>query len=147
MLYRLLADLVVAVHVSFMVFVAVGALLAWRWAWLTRLHAPSVAWAVAGVAVGLSCPLTSLEKLLREKGGEAAYAGGFVDRYIEGTVYPDSLTPALWAVAGVVVAAGYWRLGVSRCRGGGGGGDRWSTRGRRGAGSRPRTRGGTPTGR
>ncbi len=107
MLYRLLADLVVVVHVAFIVFVAAGAILAWRRPWLVWLHAPSLAWALAGVTVGMSCPLTPLEKSLRRLAGEEGYAGGFVDHYLEGVVYPGSLTPLLRGLAALAIVAGY----------------------------------------
>ncbi len=62
MIYRLLADLVVVIHLAFIVFVAVGGLLAWRWPQLVWAHVPVVVWAVAIVAIGFTCPLTPLEK-------------------------------------------------------------------------------------
>ena len=107
MLYRLTADLVVVVHLGFILFVALGALLAWRWPWLVLLHAPSLVWAVASVTIGVPCPLTPLEKSLRRLAGEEGYAGGFVDRYIEGVVYPESLTPVLRAMVAAAVVLGY----------------------------------------
>ena len=107
MAYRLLADLVVVVHLGFIAFVAAGALLAWRRPWLVWLHAPSIAWALAGITVGVPCPLTPLEKSLRRLAGDAGYAGGFVDHYVEGVVYPGSLTPVLRAVAASAIVAGY----------------------------------------
>jgi hypothetical protein len=107
MLYRLLADLVVVVHLAFIAFVAVGALLAWRRPWLVLLHVPSVGWALAGITVGVPCPLTPLEKSLRRLAGEEGYAGGFVDHYVEGVVYPGSLTPVLRAVVAVAILVGY----------------------------------------
>ncbi len=108
--YRFMADLVVVVHVAFLVFVATGGLLACRWPRLALLHAPSLAWAVSSITVGLPCPLTSLEKRLRELGGDPPYSGGFVDRYLEGVVYPGALTPVLWVVAAVAIAVGYIAL-------------------------------------
>ena len=122
MLYRLTADLVVVVHLGFILFVAVGALLAWRWPWLVLLHAPSLVWAVASVTIGVPCPLTPLEKSLRRLAGEEGYAGGFVDRYVEGVVYPESLTPVLRAMVAAAVVAGYAglyrkRLAASRVSG------------------------------
>ena len=114
MVYRLVADFVVVVHLAFIVFVAVGGLLAWRRPGLLWLHVPSVMWAVATVTVGLTCPLTSLEKFLRDMAGGEGYGGGFVDRYVEGVVYPESLTPLLRAVVVVAIAAGY--LGLLRRR-------------------------------
>ena len=105
--YQLLADFVVVVHLAFIVFVAAGALLAWRWPGVLLLHVPSVAWAVAGVTVGLTCPLTVLESTLRHRASGEGYGGGFVDHYVEGVVYPESLTPLLRAVAAVAVVIGY----------------------------------------
>jgi len=110
MLYRLLADLVVVVHLAFIVFVAVGGLLAWRWPWLLWLHAPSLVWAVTSITAGLDCPLTPLEKVLRELAGDQGYAGGFVDQYLEDVVYPGSLTPWLRALAFVTIVIGYLGL-------------------------------------
>lgn len=107
MLYRLTADLVVVIHLAFIAFVAIGGLLAWRWRWLLWLHLPSVVWALATVTVGLPCPLTPLEKYFRRLAGDEGYGGGFVDRYIEGVVYPESLTPLLRAMVAIAILVGY----------------------------------------
>lgn len=107
MLYRLTADLVVVVHLVFLVFVGVGPLLARRRPWLAWLHVPSLVWAVTSITIGLTCPLTALEKLLRRLAGEGAYGGGFVDQYVEGVVYPESLSTLLRAMACVAIAVGY----------------------------------------
>jgi hypothetical protein len=116
MAFRLTADLVVVVHLAFLVFVGAGALLAWRWEWLVRLHAASLVWAVSIVTIGFSCPLTALEKYLRGLGGGEAYGGGFVDHYVEGVVYPESLTPVLRAIAAVAILVGYAGLHRRRMR-------------------------------
>ena len=94
MIYRLLADLVVLVHLAFIVFVAVGALLAWRWPHLVWAHVPVVVWAVAIVAIGFTCPLTPLEKLLRRRAGGEAYDDGFIDHYLDRGRLSRSLHPA-----------------------------------------------------
>jgi hypothetical protein len=107
MLYVLMADLVVVIHVAFIVFVGGGSLLARRRPWLAWLHAPSLTWAVASITIGTPCPLTALEKLLRRLAGEGAYAGGFVDHYVEGVVYPASLTPLIQAMALTAIVVGY----------------------------------------
>ena len=114
MLYRLTADLVVVVHLAFIVFVGVGALLAWRCPRLLWLHAPSLLWAVAGVTIGVPCPLTPLEKSLRRLAGEDGYGGGFVDQYLEGVVYPESFTTLLRAMVAAAVVVGY--VGLYRRR-------------------------------
>ena len=112
MLYRVLADAVVVVHLAFIMFVATGALLAWRWPSLVWVHLPALAWGVATIAIGLPCPLTSIEKGLRRLGGAGGYEGGFVDRYVEDVVYPDEYSLVLRALAAVAVVAGY--LGRAR---------------------------------
>jgi hypothetical protein len=109
MVFDVMADAVVVVHVAFIAFVAVGALLAWRWRWLVWLHVPAVVWGVGIIAIGWDCPLTPLEKWLRRQDGQS-YEGGFVDRYLEGVVYPEELTPLLRAVAALLVVIGYVHL-------------------------------------
>ena len=91
--YRLLADLVVVVHFAFIVFVAVGAFMAWRWPWLVWLHVPSVIYSALIITVGFQCFLTPLEVHFRERAGEEGYSGGFVDRYIEDVSTPGSTRP------------------------------------------------------
>ena len=115
MVYRALADAVVVVHVAFIVFVAAGGLLAWRWPRVLWAHVPAVAWGLGGVTVGVDCPLTPLEKALRRRGGEPAYEGGFVDRYVEGVMFPESFTPVLRAVAAALIVAG-WAGALVRAR-------------------------------
>jgi hypothetical protein len=107
--YAVLGDLVVALHLAFIVFVAVGGFLAWRWSQLRWLHVPAVVWSAGIVAIGYRCPLTTVENHLRRLGGEAGYDGGFVDRYLTGVVYPGAyagLLQALLALAVVVSWAG-----------------------------------------
>jgi hypothetical protein len=116
MVFRLLADLVVVVHLAFILFVAVGGLLVWRWPRLMRLHVPALGWGIAIVTVGFTCPLTPLEKQLRERAGEQGYEGGFVDRYIEGVIYPGSLTRLLQALVAVAVIVGYAGMFARRRR-------------------------------
>jgi hypothetical protein len=111
-LYRLLADGVVALHAAFVLFIALGGILAWRWPRLLWLHVPAVVWGAGIVLVGYGCPLTPLEKWLRRRGGGEAYEGGFIDRYVEDVVYPEQYTPALRVVAAALIAIGWvgaWR--------------------------------------
>jgi Protein of Unknown function (DUF2784) len=105
--YRFLADAVVVVHFAFVVFVAVGGLLAWRWPRVLWLHVPAVVWGVGIVTVGYECPLTPLERYLRRRGGEDPSGSGFIDRYVEGVIYPEEYTPLLRAIAAVLVVVGW----------------------------------------
>jgi Protein of Unknown function (DUF2784) len=106
-IYRLLADLVVLIHLAFIVFVAVGALLAWRWPRLVWAHVPVVVWAVAIVAIGFTCPLTPLEKLLRRRAGGEVYSDGFIDHYLDGVVYPGRYTPLARGFVAALIIVGY----------------------------------------
>jgi hypothetical protein len=110
---RFAADGVMVVHFAFVVFVAVGGLLAWRWPRLLLAHVPAVAWGLGGVTVGYDCPLTPLEKLFRRRAGQEPYEGGFVDRYIEDVVYPDEYTPHLRALAAALILLG-WAVAIPR---------------------------------
>ena len=114
--YRLMADAVVVVHFGFILFGAVGGLLAWRWPRLVWLHVPVVAWGIGIVVVGFECPLTPLEKHFRRLGAEEGYEGGFVDRYVEDVIYPDTYTPLLRALAAVAIGVGWAGLLAHRRR-------------------------------
>ena len=110
MVFKVLADVVMVVHLAFIVFVAVGGLLALRWPRLFWLHVPAVAWAMGIVGVGYECPLTGLEKWLQRLSGGDSYKGGFVDRYVEDVIYPGELTPLLRTLTAVLIVAGYVAL-------------------------------------
>ena len=103
MVYRLLADLVLALHLCFIVFVILGALLAFRWPRIAWVHVPACVWGAALELFGLLCPLTPLENALRRAGGAADYTGGFVEHYLAPLVYPPGLTPRLQILLGVSV--------------------------------------------
>ncbi len=105
---RLLADLLVVLHLLFILFVVLGGLLVLRWPWLAWLHLPCAAWGAVVELTGRICPLTPLENRLRLEAGQAGYSGGFIDHYLIPVVYPPGLTPA-WQVAlgvGVLVING-----------------------------------------
>ncbi len=107
MSWSTVADLVVVSHLTYLVFVAVGGLLAWRWRWLIWVHLAAVAWALAILIIGQDCPLTGLQRFAEDRAGIAADGRGFVDRYIEGVVYPERFTAALRVLVGVLVVVGW----------------------------------------
>ena len=106
MLYRLLADAVMLAHFGFLVFLAVGGFLAWRWPRVLVAHAAAVVWGALSVFVGLTCPLTGWEDGLRRLSGEQGLPAGFVDTYLTGVIYPrEHLIAAQLLVAGLVAAS------------------------------------------
>ena len=102
MLYKLLADLVLILHLFFIVFVLLGGLLIlWR-RWILWLHIPALIWAVVLEFLGLICPLTPLENSLRKAGGDTGYSGGFIEHYLIPLIYPSGLTRELQMVLGAI---------------------------------------------
>ena len=91
--YGLLADLVVAAHLLFVLFAVAGGVLVTWWGRVAWLHVPAVLWAVGIEIGGWACPLTPLEQRLRRLAGEPVYGGdGFVAHYIVPLLYPPGLT-------------------------------------------------------
>lgn len=103
MIYRLLADLVVLVHLAFVVFAVAGAVLVLRWRWLLGLHLPAVVWAALIEFAGWICPLTPLENRLRTLSGGAGYRGGFIEHYLLPILYPSGLTRGVQIMLGSLV--------------------------------------------
>jgi hypothetical protein len=103
MLYRGLADLVLVVHLAFVMFVVLGGLLALRWPRVAWVHVPVAVYGAVIEFVGFICPLTPLEIWLRRLGGEAGYEGGFVEQYITAAIYPTGLTREIQLALGLGV--------------------------------------------
>src|SRR5512146_2070133 len=105
MTWRLLADLLVALHLAFTAFVIFGGFLTWKWRWAVFAHLPALAWGIWVEISGQICPLTPLEIHLRHAAGEAGYRGGFLDHYVLPLLYPPWLTrPDQWALAALLLA-------------------------------------------
>jgi hypothetical protein len=113
---QLFADLVVLLHLLFILFVALGGLLALRWRWMPWLHVPAAAWGGFVELTGRICPLTPLENRLRRAAGHAGYQGDFIEHYLLPLIYPAGLTreiqlalAALVVVLNAVIYMVVWR--------------------------------------
>ena len=102
MAYRWLTDLVVVVHFAFVLFVVFGGFLVLRWPRVAWVHVPAAVWGVLIEYAGFICPLTPLEHWLRERAGEAAQQGAFIDRYVLPLLYPVGLSRANQWVLGSI---------------------------------------------
>lgn len=103
MIYQLLADLVVLLHLGFVLFVVFGGLLALRWPRARWVHLPAALWGAWIELAGWVCPLTPLENRLRELGGEQGYSGGFIQHYLLPLLYPAGLTREIQIGLGLLV--------------------------------------------
>ena len=104
-MYSLAADGVLVLHLAFVLFVALGALLTLWWPRIAWVHIPAAAWGAAIEFGGWICPLTPLENALRARAGEAPYGGDFVARYLVPVIYPEGLTREAQIVLGILVVA------------------------------------------
>jgi hypothetical protein len=104
-MYSVLADVTLVVHFAFVVFVVAGGLLVMRWPRLVWAHIPAAVWGALIEFGGWVCPLTPLENEFRRRAGEAAYGGGFVERYLLPVIYPGAMTRTVQVTLGVLVIA------------------------------------------
>ena len=121
-LYRLAADLVLYLHISFVIFVIAGLLLivvgyfaGWRWirnGWFRMAHLAAIGIVVLQAWLGVLCPLTILEMWLREKAGDAVYPGSFIAHWIGQILYYDApawvFTLCYTAFGLLVIASWIW---------------------------------------
>jgi uncharacterized membrane protein YhhN len=70
------ADVLVVLHFAFVLFVVFGGLLALRWPKVAYVHLPVAIYGALIELVGWVCPLTPLEKRLRESAEWPATKGG-----------------------------------------------------------------------
>ena len=99
-LYQTLADLVLLLHILFVVFVVAALLLTivggyrqWQWVlnwWFRVVHLVAIAVVVAQSWVGLICSLTSLEMWLRVQAGGKRYDGSFIQYWLQRFLYYDA---------------------------------------------------------
>ena len=69
---------------------------------LIWLHMPAVIWGASTEFLGLICPLTPLEVMLRQLGGGPGYQTGFIEHYITAILYPSGLTRGLQIWLGIL---------------------------------------------
>ena len=120
MLYRVLADLIAVFHFFFILFVIFGGILVVRHPRFAIFHLPVAVWGTLIEFMSWRCPLTPLENELRRRGGDAVYAGGFIDHYIMPVLYPPGLTRGMQIAIGLAVLLlngfVYWKV-VQKMRG------------------------------
>ena len=110
MLFRALADAVLALHFAFVLVAVAGAFAVLRWPRLAWVHIPLVIWASLVNLMGWTCPLTPIENSLRHAAGQAGYSGGFLEHYLSLAVYPPFMTDSVPLLIGAAVAL--WNVAI-----------------------------------
>lgn len=118
---RQLADLVLLIHVAYVLFVVAGlalilagGALGWRWVrnpWFRALHLAAIGLVVIEAWLGAMCPLTTLEAGLRVRAGEASYApSGFIAHWVQRILFWDApgwVFTTLYTLFGALVTASW----------------------------------------
>lgn len=111
------ADTVMLVHFGFLLFVALGGFLAWRYRALFPLHAAAIGWAALSVFVGIACPLTYLENRFRALAGRSPLeSGGFIETYLTGVIYPQEHLRLVQALVAMLIVVSWAGVAVLRGR-------------------------------
>ncbi len=97
MIYRSLADLVVAVHFAYVALVVggmaailLGLWLGWPWArnfWFRTIHLLMIVIVAVQAILGILCPLTTWEFELRIAAGDEGRPGTFVSRLVHAVLF------------------------------------------------------------
>ncbi|HVN72632.1 MAG TPA: DUF2784 domain-containing protein [Desulfomonilia bacterium] len=103
LIWQILADGVVLLHLGFIIFVIFGGIFIVFQSKVLWFHIPCVIWGILVELIGFICPLTPLENYMRIHAGRSPYSGDFVIHYIEPVIYPEGLTRELQIVMGLLV--------------------------------------------
>jgi hypothetical protein len=123
-LYLVLADAVLVVHATFVLFVVAGLVLIWigrfrHWVfvrnfWFRTAHLVAMAVVAAESLAGFVCPLTTWEDRLRLlAGGEQRYQGSFVQHWLHRVMFFDldeRVFTIIYLVFFVVVILSLWLM-------------------------------------
>lgn len=107
----MIADLIVVVHFAIVVFIVggliavwVGAALGWRWVrnpWLRYLHLAAIGCVALEALLGIACPLTVWEDLLRGGAQAESFVGRWVRRlmFYQAPEWVFTVAYVAWALA------------------------------------------------
>ncbi len=117
---RMLADLIVVFHASYVSFVVlgllailVGAVLRWRWVrnfWFRIAHLAAIGVVVLESLAGIPCPLTVWESQLRRTAGQTGYTGDFIGYWVHQLIFYQAepwVFTMLYVLFGLAVLAAF----------------------------------------
>lgn len=109
MAFKLAADAVVVVHLLWILFIMLGALVGCRVAWVKWLHLSALGFSLCLQLFGWICPLTDLEVWLRRQHDPSlAYPGDFLAHYAQRLVYLPAPRETVFMATLIVMGASAW---------------------------------------
>ena len=112
--YKITADFIVLVHLGWILFLILGALLGRRFRWVMWLHLGGLVFSIILQIQSWHCPLTQLEAWLRKRHDPSLdYTGSFVAHYAENLIYLEVPPAAVFiGTIGVIMFSTviYWRF-------------------------------------
>lgn len=122
LMYLIAADVLLFSHALFVAFVVlglalilVGGLIDWAWVknrWFRVAHLAAIGIVVLQSWLGVICPLTTWEMVLRERAGVDTYAGSFIAHWLDALLYYQApawvFTACYTGFAALVVACWFW---------------------------------------
>jgi hypothetical protein len=118
--FGLLADLVLAAHLAFLLFmlggqaaIFAGWALGWGWTrnrWFRGLHLAGILFVVLQSWLGVVCPLTDLEHRLRSQVGDPGYERGFISDWLARLLFysaPDWVFVLLYSLFALLVVISF----------------------------------------
>lgn len=113
--YQLAADLAMILHFGWIVFLALGWLIARRILWVRYLHLAALGYSLLLQAFSWVCPLTYVENALRERSStDSYYSESFIEHYLQPLIYMDINRTPLLIATGLLIALStvvYYRFG------------------------------------
>ncbi|MFO1093677.1 MAG: DUF2784 domain-containing protein [Planctomycetaceae bacterium] len=120
LVYQILADVVVAAHFAYVMFVILGLLAVligrifqWEWTrrfWFRVIHLAMILIVVVESWFGVVCPLTTWENSLRKLAGQTTYNGAFIAQWIHDVLFVEASPAVLttcYTVFGLAVLASF----------------------------------------
>ena len=100
----MLAELVLLIHLLWILWVILGWIVTRNRPLLRWVHIGSLLWGILTEVGPWPCPLTIVEQWLQHRAGPPSYQGSFLIHYLEIVIYPE-VSPELlaWAGSGVCV--------------------------------------------
>lgn len=121
LVYRVAADVVVVIHVAYVLFVIfgllltmVGGLAGWKWVrnrWFRWIHLTMIGIVVFETWLGITCPLSVWEWQLREWAGEASYRGDFIANALDSWLFydfPEWVFTIGYTTFGIAIVLTWW---------------------------------------